>query len=45
MAEGFQPPVYAAPLGAPFSERSLGKSLARYKGKIVNSVRIMVVIF
>src|SRR5436309_15110662 len=27
MAGGFQPPVYAAPLGAPFSERSLGKSL------------------
>ena len=31
MAGGFQPPVYAAPLGgAPFSERSLGKSLGRY---------------
>ena len=38
MAGGFQPPVYAAPLGAPFSERSLGKSLGLIAGFIESNL-------
>ena len=41
MAGGFQPPVYAAPLGAPFSERSLGKSLEGYLGSHLDDSPIL----